>query len=805
MEELYDYEKNHLDELRDYLPECMVLLKADGTFPISEPQRVALFGLGARHTIKGGTGSGDVNSRYFVTVEEGLENAGFTITTKDWLDQLDELLVKTKKEFISDIKRRARKKHTLAVFEGMGAVMRMPEYEFNLESDGDLAVYVLSRNSGEGNDRTFDKGDIRLSDTEKRDILYLNEKYAKFILVLNVGGPVDLSEISSVKNILLLSQLGVDTGTALADVLLGKSYPSGKLTTSWAYIKDYPSVGDFGEKDDTRYKEGIYVGYRYYDSVGIKNDYPFGYGLSYTSFEIKCDSAAVEGGKVKLNAAVTNTGMRPGKEVVQVYVSAPEGKLDKPYQVLATFGKTKELQAGQNDNLELEFNLKDIASFDEETDSYILEAGEYVVRIGNSSVNTFACVSLKLSDTVKVMQLKESLSGADFIDWKPEKRATNSHIAGEKVIEIKAEDILGAEGCHVVDYSEETLSSDFVKSLSDEELVYINLGRFDKKAGPLSVIGQAGARVAGAAGETSEVLENKGIQTLVMADGPAGLRLTPHFYRDKKGLAVGLGSALPADMSELLPVAAQLLMKMTAAKLPKNAKVEDQYCTAIPIGTALAQSFNLEFARNCGNIVGEEMEKFGIDLWLAPALNIHRDIRCGRNFEYYSEDPLVSGLMAAAITNGVQAHDKKGVTIKHYAANNQETCRYTNNSIISKRALREIYLKGFEICIKESKPRAVMTSYNLLNGVHTSERRDLCHDVLVKEFGHDGIIMTDWVVSMMADKTAKYEVAKAPRALAAGNNLFMPGCKGDFDDMMNALKSGEITREQLESGVFFEK
>jgi beta-glucosidase len=226
--------------------------------------------------------------------------------------------------------------------------------------------------------------------------------------------------------------------------------------------------------------------------------------------------------------------------------------------------------------------------------------------------------------------------------------------------------------------------------------------------------------------------------------------------------------------------------------------VKEQMATMIPIGTALAQSFNYELAKAFGDIVGDEMARFGVHLWLAPALNIHRSILCGRNFEYYSEDPLLSGLMAAAVTEGVQAHKGCAVTIKHYAANNAETNRYFNDSRVSERAMREIYLRGFEVCVKRANPKAVMTSYNLLNGTHTSEHRGLIEDILRSEFGFDGIVMTDWVISMMSQGKSKHRAALPEEVAKAGGELFMPGGKGDYDRVLKALQEGRLTRKQLE-------
>ena len=252
---LNQYETDHADIVRRLAPECTVLLKKDGMFPLSSAGKIALYGSGARRTIKGGTGSGEVNSRYFITVEKGLKKAGFEITTNPWLDTWDEIVLAARKSFVREIRSRAKKKHVPAPLEGMGAVMPEPEHDFIYDGVGDTAIYVLARLSGEGSDRNPVKGDILLTDSERRDILRLNERYERFMLVLNVGGPVDLGPVADVKNILLLSQLGAETGTVLADLLLGRSYPSGKLTTTWTAWEDYPRIGEFGEQDDTRYRE----------------------------------------------------------------------------------------------------------------------------------------------------------------------------------------------------------------------------------------------------------------------------------------------------------------------------------------------------------------------------------------------------------------------------------------------------------------------------------------------------------------------------------------------------------------------
>ncbi len=789
---MQEYEKEHLQLLRDHLGECTVLLKKDGSFPLPAPCPISVYGNGVRHTVKGGTGSGEVNSRFFVTVEQGLRDAGFTLTTVSWLDAYDEMLEKAKKDFTKDLKARAREQHSNFIFASMGAVMNEPNYSIPINGNSDTAVYVLARNSGEGNDRKPDKGDVKLTDTEVRDILECNRKYRRFLLVLNTGGPVDLTPVMEIGNILVLSQLGVDTGTALADLLLGRSVPSGKLATTWAAWEDYPSIGDFGDRDDTHYKEGVYVGYRYFDTADVRPLFPFGFGLGYTEMSVTAGKITKDGSKVTVRASIRNTGDLPGKETVQVYLSFPSVTLDQPYQSLVGFAKSGLLLPGEEEEVTVTFDLRHFASYSEAEAAYLLEAGDYILRVGTDSVSTSPTAVLRLSETVITRRVRNLLGNPGFDDWRPE--ATREEVLPElPVLTFSAEDM----PTETVSYAQNEYIDHELGLLKNEDLAYLNIGAFDPKGGIASVIGDASLTVAGAAGESTRMLDRTAYPSVVMSDGPAGLRLSRQFYRDEKG-AHSLGSPLPESVAQALPKFLSLLINRPK-KLKKGTVVEEQYATAIPIGTAISQSWNTAFARLCGEIVGSEMKRFGVHLWLAPALNIHRSILCGRNFEYYSEDPLVSGLFAAAVAQGVQSNEGCGVTIKHYAANNQETNRYANNSCVSERAMREIYLRGFEICVREAQPFALMTSYNLLNGTHTSEHRGLCVDILRREYGFDGVIMTDWVVATgLLSKNAKYPSPDPAKVAAAGCSLFMPGGKGDYANMLKGLQAERVSRKQLQ-------
>lgn len=825
-QEKQQFELEHMELSRKMAAECAVLLKSDGTLPLSKAGKIAAFGSGVRKTVKGGTGSGDVNVRHFVTVEEGLENAGFIITSKSWLDGYDRIMESARLEFVQELKKKAKEAGANPIIYSMGKVMQEPEYELPLQADADTAVYVLARNSGEGADRKDERGDVRLSESEKRDIELLNEKYAHFILVLNVGGLVDISEIQDVKNVLLLSQLGSVTGEVLADLLLGKSYPSGKLTMTWAPVASYPSTDGFGDMDDTYYREGIYVGYRFFDTENVEAVYPFGYGLGYTSFSIEAKKFKADENQAVITVTVKNTGEYAGKEVVQVYYSAPQGKLGKAYQELAGFAKTKELNPREEQELTITFSIEDMASYDTNLAAYKLEAGEYIIRVGNSSKNTRPCGIIELTEDVQTLQVRnicrqeeakeeDSKRTSCILKCESSEKVPRIILSSEKIETRKIvysdppRELPDAETCRWEEVASGKKTIDqFVGGLKEEQLAYLCLGAYEPASGGMSIIGNASFSVAGAAGETTKRLQPLGVDTITMADGPAGLRLSME-YRKIGDKIIGKSNSFTGYMEFLEPEE----MKSLAVLMPEVTKEEQealvyyQYCTAIPIGTALAQTWNTEVCRRYGDMIGEEMELFGIHLWLAPAVNIQRSPLCGRSFEYYSEDPFLSGCIGAELTEGVQKHKGCGTTIKHFVCNNQETNRYVSNSVVSERALREIYLKSFEVALRKCRPFAVMSSYNLVNGEHTCNSKDLLTHVLRDEWQYDGLVMTDWHVTnkdmlhMVCSRKNKYDKASAAGCVKAGNALTMPGLESDREDILNGLHAkGEtvLTKAELQ-------
>ncbi|ORX79330.1 beta-glucosidase-related glycosidase [Anaeromyces robustus] len=793
-----DYETKHVNILDEYLPECMVLLRKNGDFPLNGEKSIALYGNGVRKTIKGGTGSGEVNSRYFETIEEAFTKEGYEILTKKYLDNYDKEYEKALKKFKNHILVEILKNPITGIMNSIGAIMNEPEYKINIDSTGDVAIYVLSRVSGEGSDRTFVKGDFLLTDTEKNIILSLARGYKKFMLVLNTGGPVDLSGLEEVENILVLSQLGVNTSKALVDVISGKKYPSGKLTTTWTKSSDYPTIGNFGDSSDTNYKEGIYVGYRYFDTANMEVMFPFGYGLGYTDFNYNVQSVNLVNDEVTVQASVQNIGNFKGKEILELYLSKPNTELDEPYQVLVGFEKSKELAPSETDSITLNFKLSDFTSYYARNATYILDKGDYIVRLGNSSRNTEPCAIINIESRIVVKQVHNKLDEPGFEDVKIDSNLVHPGEGEEDLTNSNLPRFTLDPNCiekETITYDKVFEIPEEVKQLSKEDKAHLVIGAFNPSGGLASVIGSASTTVAGAAGETATVA---GLSPVIMADGPAGLRLASDYYTDRDGNHSTQGS-IPISMQQMLPGVIQWVFSLFNPKPPKNAEIKHQYTTAIPIGTAIAQTWNKEFAEICGDIVGTEMGIFNVHLWLAPALNIHRNVLCGRNYEYYSEDPFISGIFAAAVTNGVQKHKNAYVTIKHFAANNQEYNRYGSSSNVSERALREIYLKGFEYCLKRSQPKAVMTSYNLINGVHTSESKELTLDILRNEFDFDGIVMTDWIVaSMFTGQVAKYANPSATGVVKATGDIYMPGSKDDYNNILDNLKNKKLSMEELE-------
>lgn len=779
--------------------EGFVLLENDGILPLKD-KRIALYGSGARMTVKGGTGSGAVRERYSVTIAQGLENAGFHIATIPWLDRFDQFYEDTYEAYrqeqeknVEGLKEFQKIQRAVKPFQHPTGI---PVTEEDVrQSRCDTAIYVLARQAGEGHDRQDRQGDYRLDDVEQENLEFVSGHYKNFIVIVNAGGVIDVSFLDKihVSALVYFVQGGEEGGNALADVLSGAENFSGKLATSWAYrFEDLPSNNTYsylgGDKYNQDYTEGIYVGYRYFDTFGVKPRYCFGYGLSYTSFAITGQELSADAGTVRLNARVTNQGPVPGREVVQLYATIPFGSGCEQKRLIA-FAKTKELAPKEEGTVSLSFSLKDLASYDEEKAAWILKGGEYVLRLGNASNAALPCALLTLSEErilekcVNVCPLSRPLTEIQPPARQPEELPALPTLALDESV---PEPVV-----HTYERPEEK-PDPLVESMTAKQLTtFVVGGGTSAKNLQVSAVGASGTT-------TPKLYEELGIPNAILSDGPAGLNLTPRIVQ------LPDGSIKAVKCPEVLEGYKRYLFGFNKIALtsqmgdPADGIEHFQYATAWPCSQLLAQTFDTELLEQVGDGVGQEMELFGVTVWLAPGMNIHRNPLCGRTFEYYSEDPLVSGKMAAAIVRGVQTHPGKGMSVKHFAANNCELERNMSSSNLTERALRELYLRGFEIAVKESRPMTVMAAYNKINDVYCTNNYDLLVKVLRNEWGFEGMVMSDWFAMKASPEDCTVplssDVQKAPGAQC---DLIMPGLPTQSEALLKGLEAGTVSMEDL--------
>lgn len=761
---------------REAAAESMVLLKNDNVLPL-KPGKIALFGAGARMTVQGGLGSGDTRGRGSVSIEQGLLRAGFTIPNFLGIDrfenQFKDRMDVWKKE-TDELANKYSPIRTMDMFNMIGERKKpqpgcAPILSDELTDETDTAFYVLARQAGEGGDRKAEKGDYYMSDIEIESIKLLSEKFAKLILVINSGGIVDLSIIDQVRvdAVIFYGQAGVSGGDAFADLITGKVNPSGHLTDTWAMsYEDYPSAATYshvnGEVEYENYYEGCYVGYRYFSEFNVKPRYPFGYGLSYTNFTHQVNNIIINGTVITVETSVKNVGGYKGKEVLQLYLDGE----------LVAFNKTKTLDIGEETKLQLSFDMAENGSLDEKHHAFVLHSGEYGLAISNQFTDDpFAVLSLDREViTELVSQITEK---PDFDDMKSDKL----RVFGQELprYKINADDFNTVHhDLYLPQFSDKVKG--ILSHLRDKDKISLVVG------GGYSLF--CYNNVMGAAGRTAVNLLKKGIPNIILSDGPAGLNIVPEVTMMPSGLP-RFQNDLPEDWQWGWLKKVNWLLK---AKPGKGRPVY-RYMTQWPCATLQAQSFNTELVERIGKAIGQEMLEIGVSVWLAPGMNIHRNPLCGRNFEYYSEDPYVSGKMAAAVTRGVQSYDGVGVSIKHFCCNNQEENRMMVSENVSEKALREIYLKGFRIAVQEGKPWTVMSSYNKVNGTHVCNTRSLLTDVLRNEWGFDGLVMSDW----NATEQCSYALA-----INAGNDLIMPGTGNNRKGLTKALADGHLKREALD-------
>lgn len=767
--------------------EGIVLLENDGTLPL-KTQKVALYGPGAAMTIKGGTGSGEVNGRHAVSVLEGMENRGFEITTRGWIEEYAAFYAQAEKDYRIEKRKRINLLDPKTINNMLFDNFRLPcgpaIAERHVEvSDTDTCVYVLSLQAGEGGDRRAEPGDYYITGEERQAIAFCAARYAYFVLLINCGSSMNLGFMESVEGInalLYICQSGSQGGNAVADILSGAVCPSGKLTDTWAKrYGDIPFADDYshrnGDLKQENYREGIFVGYRYFDSFGVEPAYPFGFGRSYTDFNIACAGVQLRGSKVLLRANVTNTDGTAGKEVAQLYVSAPEGERNKEYQSLAAFGKTALLASGEDEELTLEFDLAVVSSYREKDNCFVLEQGDYILRLGNSSRHTAvaAVVTLETEIVENVCPLQNPL---EELQAPPRKK----EVLEENILYLAADTDAFQTADYTTPYVPPKMDRQvrrFVGQLSDRQMADIVVG-----------VGQWGSRnrfdLPGSVGNTTSKFRKKGLANVALCDGPAGLRINRHSTVNKRGKIRPV--EFPLAVFSYIP---GFIRKFLLGD-PKKEQSLYQYATAFPVTNALAQSWNPQLLERVGLAIAREMAEFGCIYWLAPAVNIHRNPLCGRNFEYFSEAPRLTGIMAAALTRGIQARPGCYATVKHFACNSQEDNRTHVSSNVSQRALREIYLRGFEAVVRQGRVGAVMTSYNKLNGVYTPNSRDLCTVVLRQEWGFNGVVMTDWY-------STNPRQGHNALAIAVGNDLIMPGGWYFKRQILWGLRTGKVTKQQL--------
>ena len=740
---------------------CVLLKNEDKALPLRNGDKVAVFGRSAFNYYKSGLGSGGlVNTRYVVSILDAL---------REYKDvTLDENLLKVYEEWIEE--------NPYDEGKGWGNVpwsqkeMGLSDSVVKAASDADIALVIIGRTAGEDQDSKNEPGSYLLTEEEESMIEKVSKAFKRTAVILNVGNIIDMKWVEKYNpsSVLYVWQGGQEGGNGVVDVLTGKVNPCGKLTDTIARnIEDYPSTENFGDEERNYYKEDIYVGYRYFESFAKdKVMYPFGYGLSYSNFEVKGKLLEVTDKEIIVEADVINKGEMAGKEVVQVYIEAPQGKLGKPSRSLVGFTKTNVINSGESEKATVKIPKYYIASYDDSgvtgyKSSYVLESGCYKIYIG-SDVRS-AIVSGEYHEEFTVIEKLEE-AYAPTVSFERIKTVINEdgnyEISRDDVptrtinpyLRMKAEreqeiNYTGNKGYKLGDVFDKKVSLDeFVAQLSDTDLIYMFRG--EGMCSPKVTPGTAAAF-----GGLTDELRNFGIPVACCADGPSGIRMdcgTKAF--------------------------------------------------SLPNGTALGCTFNEELVKELYTMTGLELRKNKIDSLLGPGMNIHRNPLNGRNFEYVSEDPLVTGKISAAQVIGMQENGA-APTIKHFCANNQEASRRLVDSIVSERALREIYLRGFEIAVKEGKARSVMTTYNPVNGIWTAGSYDLCTTILRKEWGFDGIVMTDWWAEANNEGEKSTRENKAPM-VAAQNDIYMCVSNSELnpenDNVKEKLESGEITRSDLQ-------
>lgn len=760
MERILDWNK-YLDTAAKMVSEGIVMLKNENNaLPLDTDKEVAVFGRIQFHYYKSGTGSGGmVNVTKVVNILDGLIDNGVKVNEK-----------------LLDTYRKWDKENPFDLGEGWGgepwSQKEMPLDEGLVKETAkscETAIVIIGRTAGEEQDNRLEAGSYLLSDDEIEMLTVVRENFKKVVLLLNVGNIIDMTDINRIAPdaVLYVWQGGMTGGKGTADVLTGKVSPSGKLPDTIASkASDYPSDANFGrEKNRDIYAEDIYVGYRYFETFAKEKVlYPFGFGLSYTEFEIKTEKAEITEGAVKLSVLVKNIGSYKGKEVIEVYCEAPQGKLGKAARVLCGFEKTRELAPQEEQVVEIAVDIAKLASYDDSgvtgnKSCYVLEAGEYKFYVGSDVRSAEYACSFEQGEDLVTERLIQSLAPVESFERIKPVCEGGAFSIGREAVPVSEVDesarrleklpkeiaYTGDKGIKLWDVKNgKNTMDEFIAQLSDYDLSCIIRG--EGMGSPRVTAGTASAF-----GGVSENLNGFGIPAGCCSDGPSGMRLdcgTKAF--------------------------------------------------SLPNGTMIASSFNKELTSELFNFMGLEMAANKVDCLLGPGMNIHRHPLNGRNFEYFSEDPFLTGKMAAAELKGMAGAGVTG-TIKHFCANNRETNRHFIDSVVSERALREIYLKGFEIAVKEGGASSVMTTYGRVNGLWTAGNLDLNTVILREEWGFKGFTMTDWWanINVRGKEPDKTDLAAMARAQ---NDVYMvcPDGEKNDDNTLAALENGGIERCELQ-------
>ncbi len=740
---------------------CVLLRNEKEALPIRKGERVSVFGRIQFTYYKSGTGSGGlVNAPYVVSILEGLKNSGI---------QVNEGLEEVYRAWIAE--------NPFDMGEGWAqepwCQKEMPvsgELAEKAALESDLALVILGRTAGEDQDNSAAEGSYLLTAQEEALLDTVCSAFARTAVVLNVGNIIDMKWVDRYQPqaVLYAWQGGMEGGNGVADVLTGRVNPSGRLSDTIAQdISDYPSTKNFGDGDCNQYTEDIYVGYRYFETFARdKVKYPFGFGLSYTDFMVETADFSAEKEQASLRVRVTNTGKCAGQEVVQVYVSAPQGALGKPARHLIRFAKTELLQPGAAQTMTFDFSLREAASYDDSgvtghKSCYVLEAGEYGIYAGKDvrSAALAGCVTVK--ELLVTQECREALAPVKPFERLVPKPGTKDGFAeGTEPVPVRTVDLAkriqcerpetapctGDRGYRLSDVCDGKVSlEEFLAQLSDEDLICMTRG--EGMCSPKVTPGTAGAF-----GGVTESLKKFGIPVACCADGPSGIRMD-------------CGTA----------------------------------AFSLPNGTLLACTFNAPLVEALYEMEGMELRKNQIDTLLGPGINIHRSPLNGRNFEYFSEDPYLTGKMAAAQLLGMGKYGVTG-TIKHFACNNQEFRRNFADSVLSERAAREIDLKPFEIAVREGGAYSIMSSYNPVNGLWAAGNYDLLTTILRGEWGYQGIVMTDWWAKMN-DEGEEGTLTNTTAMVRAQNDIYMvvsdAASNSAGDNSQEGLDSGALSRGQL--------